>query len=122
MYFNLGQVKMFRAPTARANVAYCVVKVEQVAKKPEVEATILAIVLRKLRKYKVSKIVVYSNLVAKVKALAEKLECQVLPSSPRLCRGVKTAHIREELKDWTEVLLYVAINSICSESEEAGTA
>jgi hypothetical protein len=36
---------------------------------------VLAIVQQKLRKYKSSKIVVYSNLVAKVKALAEKLRC-----------------------------------------------
>jgi hypothetical protein len=36
---------------------------------------VLAIVQRKLRKYKARKIVVYSNLVAKVKLLAEKLSC-----------------------------------------------
>jgi hypothetical protein len=35
----------------------------------------LVIVQQKLRKYKSSKIVVYSNLVAKAKALAEKLRC-----------------------------------------------
>jgi superfamily II DNA helicase RecQ len=75
MHFNLEQVKMFRAPTAQTNVAYRVVKVGQEAKKQEVEAAVLAIVRRKLRKYKASKIVVYSNLVAKVKALAEKLSC-----------------------------------------------
>jgi hypothetical protein len=34
---------------------------------------VLAIVQRKLRKYKTSKIIVYSNLVAKVKVLVEKL-------------------------------------------------
>jgi hypothetical protein len=36
---------------------------------------VLAIVQQKLRKYKASKVVVYSNLVAKVKVLAEKLNC-----------------------------------------------
>jgi hypothetical protein len=36
---------------------------------------VLAIVQQKLKKYKSSKIIVYSNLVAKVKALAEKLRC-----------------------------------------------
>jgi hypothetical protein len=34
---------------------------------------VLAIVQQKLKKYKSSNIIVYSNLVAKVKALAEKL-------------------------------------------------
>jgi hypothetical protein len=75
MHFNPQQVKIFRAPTARTNVAYRVVKVGQQAKKQEVEATMLAIVRQKLKKYKASKLVVYSNLVAKVKALAEKLGC-----------------------------------------------
>jgi hypothetical protein len=27
MHFNLEQVKIFRAPTARTNIAYCVVKI-----------------------------------------------------------------------------------------------
>jgi superfamily II DNA helicase RecQ len=76
MHFDPDQVKMFRASTARTNVAYHVVKIGQRAKKQEVEATVLAIVQRKLRKYKSSKIIVYSNSVAKVKALAEKLNCQ----------------------------------------------
>jgi superfamily II DNA helicase RecQ len=67
---------MFRAPTARTNVAYCVVKVSQQAKKQEVKATVLAIVQQKLKKYKASKLIVYSNLVAKVKALVKKLSCQ----------------------------------------------
>jgi hypothetical protein len=56
-------------------VAYHVITIGQRAKKQEVEATVLAIVQRKLRKYKASKIRVYGNLVAKVKALAEKIRC-----------------------------------------------
>jgi superfamily II DNA helicase RecQ len=76
MHFDPEQVNMFRAPTARTNVAYRVVKVGQEAKKQEVEAAVLAIVRRKLRKYKAGKLVVYGNSVAKVKALAEKLSCQ----------------------------------------------
>jgi hypothetical protein len=64
---------MFKVPTAWINIAYYVVKVEQRVKKQEVEIAVLAIVQHKLRKYKTSKIIVYSNLVAKVKALAEKL-------------------------------------------------
>jgi superfamily II DNA helicase RecQ len=76
MHFNSEQVKMFRALTARTNVAYRVVKVGQRVKKQEVEATVLAMVRRKLRKYMAGKVVVYGNSVPKVKALAEKLECQ----------------------------------------------
>jgi superfamily II DNA helicase RecQ len=76
MHFDPEQVKMFRAPTARTNVAYRVVKVGQRAKKQEVEATVLAMVRRKLRKNKAGKMVVYGNSVSKVKALAEKLGCQ----------------------------------------------
>jgi superfamily II DNA helicase RecQ len=76
MHFDLERVKMFRAPTARTNVAYRVVRVGRKAKKQEVEATVLAMVQRKLRKYKAGKIVVYGNSVPKVKALAEKLGCQ----------------------------------------------
>jgi superfamily II DNA helicase RecQ len=76
MHFDPEQVQMFRAPTARINVAYRVVKVGQQAKKQEVEATVLAMLRRKLKKYKAGKLVVYGNSVAKVKALAEKLGCQ----------------------------------------------
>ncbi|KAI1589201.1 RecQ Superfamily II DNA helicase, partial [Pyrenophora tritici-repentis] len=53
MHFERGQVRMFRAPTARSNIAYRV----------------------KVRKYKSGKIVVYGNSVPKVKGLAEKLKC-----------------------------------------------
>jgi hypothetical protein len=42
-----------------------------------VEATVLAMLRWKLRIYKAGKIVVDSNSVAKVKALAEKLGCQI---------------------------------------------
>jgi superfamily II DNA helicase RecQ len=76
MHFDSEQVKMFRAATARTNVAYRVVKVGKEAKKQEVEVTVLAMVRRKLRKYKAGKIVIYGNSVSKVKALAEKLGCQ----------------------------------------------
>jgi superfamily II DNA helicase RecQ len=76
MHVDPEQVNMFRAPTARINVAYRVVKVCKEAKRQEVEATVLAMVRRKLRKYKAGKVVVYGNSVPKVKALAEKLGCQ----------------------------------------------
>jgi superfamily II DNA helicase RecQ len=64
---------MFRALTARTNIAYSVVRVKKERKREEVEEIILKAVQQKLRKYKQGKVVVYSNLVPKVKALAEKL-------------------------------------------------
>jgi superfamily II DNA helicase RecQ len=67
---------MFRAPTARTNVAYRVVRVDKERKRQEVEAIVLKAVGQKLRKYRTGKIVVYGNSVPKVKALAEKLRCQ----------------------------------------------
>ncbi|KAA8615982.1 hypothetical protein PtrV1_11378 [Pyrenophora tritici-repentis] len=75
MHFERGQVRMFRAPTARSNIAYRVVRVEKERKRQEVEATVLAMVQQKVRKYKSGKIVVYGNSVPKVKGLAEKLKC-----------------------------------------------
>jgi hypothetical protein len=59
-------------------VAYRLITIGQRAKKQEAEATVLAMVRRKLRKYKAGKIRVYGNLVAKVKVLAEKIGCQAL--------------------------------------------
>ncbi|KAI0603762.1 RecQ Superfamily II DNA helicase, partial [Pyrenophora tritici-repentis] len=75
MHFERRQVRMFRAPTARSNIAYRVVRVEKERKRQEVEATVLAMVQQKVRKYKSGKIVVYGNSVPKVKGLAEKLKC-----------------------------------------------
>ncbi|KAA8617344.1 RecQ Superfamily II DNA helicase [Pyrenophora tritici-repentis] len=85
MHFERGQVRMFRAPTARSNIAYRVVRVEKERKRQEVEATVLAMVQQKVRKYKSGKIVVYGNSVPKVKGLAEKLKCHA--SSPRGWQG-----------------------------------
>jgi superfamily II DNA helicase RecQ len=75
MHFELEQVKMFRAPTTRTNIAYQVVRVERKRKRQEVEAIVLKVVKQKLHKYKAGKVVVYCNSVSKVKALAEKLYC-----------------------------------------------
>jgi hypothetical protein len=76
MHFDLEQVKMFRILIARTNIAYHVVTVKKERKRQEVEAIVLKAVQQKLRKYKQGKVVVYSNSVPKVKALAEKLHCQ----------------------------------------------
>jgi hypothetical protein len=57
-----------------------VVQVGKVVKKKEVEAIVVEIVQRKLRKLRKSllgKVVVYSNLVTKVKELAKQLGCNV---------------------------------------------
>jgi RecQ family ATP-dependent DNA helicase len=75
MYVEREQVDLFRAETARTNVAYRVIRVGKAAKKKEVEEMVLGMVRQKLRKYKASKIVVYSNSVPKVKELAKKLDC-----------------------------------------------
>ncbi|KAI2476310.1 ATP-dependent DNA helicase recQ [Pyrenophora tritici-repentis] len=75
MHFERRQVRIFRAPTARSNIAYRVVRVEKERKRGEVEASVLEMVRQKVAKYKTGKIVVYGNSVPKVKGLAEKLKC-----------------------------------------------
>ncbi|CAN9448941.1 unnamed protein product [Alternaria alternata] len=50
-------------------------KLGKAAKKKEVEEIVLGIVQQKLRKHKTGKVVVYGNLVPKVKELAKKLDC-----------------------------------------------
>ena len=66
---------MFRADTARTNVAYRVIKVDKSVKTKEVEAMVLEVVRQKLKKYKTGKVVIYGNSVRKVKELAEQLGC-----------------------------------------------
>ncbi|CAN9275191.1 unnamed protein product, partial [Alternaria alternata] len=75
MYVERDQVDLFRAETARTNVAYRVIRVGKAAKKKEVEEIVLGMVQQKLRKHKTGKVVVYGNLVPKVKELAKKLDC-----------------------------------------------
>jgi RecQ family ATP-dependent DNA helicase len=75
MYVEREQVDLFRAPTARTNVAYRVIRVGKSAKKKEVDEMVVRMVQQKLRKYRKGKVVVYSNSVPKVKELAGKLDC-----------------------------------------------
>jgi superfamily II DNA helicase RecQ len=75
MYVERDQVDLFRAETARTNVAYRVIRVGKAAKKKEVEEMVLGMVQQKLRKHKTGKVVVYGNSVPKVKELAKKLDC-----------------------------------------------
>jgi len=75
MYVERDEVDLFRAETARTNVAYRVIRVGKAAKKKEVEEMVLGMVRQKLRKHKTGKVVVYSNSVPKVKELAKKLDC-----------------------------------------------
>jgi superfamily II DNA helicase RecQ len=75
MYVKRDQVALFRAETARTNVAYQVVRVGTAAKKKEVEEIVLRIVRQKMRKHKTGKVVVYGNSVPKVKELAKLLGC-----------------------------------------------
>jgi superfamily II DNA helicase RecQ len=75
MHFDPDQVKVFRAETARTNVAYRVIKVGKAARKQEVEEMIVGVVQQKLRKYRKGKVVVYGNSVRKVQGLAQQLGC-----------------------------------------------
>ncbi|KAF9733878.1 hypothetical protein PMIN01_08221 [Paraphaeosphaeria minitans] len=75
MHFDPDQVKVFRAETARTNVAYRVMKVGRAAKKHEVEEMVLGVVRQKLRRYRKGKVVVYGNSVRKVQELAQQLGC-----------------------------------------------
>ncbi|KAK7177507.1 DNA helicase [Paraphaeosphaeria sporulosa] len=75
MHFDADQVKVFRAETARTNVAYRVIKVGRAAKKQEVEDVVLGVVRQKLRRYRKGKVVIYGNSVPKVQALAQQLRC-----------------------------------------------
>lgn len=75
IYVEREQVKLFRAETARTNVAYRVIRVGKAAKKKEVEEIVLGKVQQRLCKHKTGKVVVYSNSVPKVKELAKKLGC-----------------------------------------------
>ncbi len=61
MYFKKDQVKMFRARTARVNVAYRVVNIGGLRRREE----------------KAGKVVVYCNTVGKAKRIAEALGCDV---------------------------------------------
>lgn len=76
MCFTREQVKMFRQPTTRVNVAYQTIKVGRSVKKKMVESMVVETVQRRLRKYKTGKIIVYGNSKPKVNALAERLDCR----------------------------------------------
>jgi superfamily II DNA helicase RecQ len=74
MHFQTEQVDMFRARTARVNVAYRVVYVQKAAGREEEEA-VLRIIQRRIRMIKSGKVVVYGGTVGKVKKIAEELGC-----------------------------------------------
>ncbi|OAL42731.1 P-loop containing nucleoside triphosphate hydrolase protein, partial [Pyrenochaeta sp. DS3sAY3a] len=74
MCFAREQVKTFRQPTTRVNVAYQTIKVGRSVKKKMVESMVVETVQQRLRKYKTGKIIVYSNSKPKVNALAERLD------------------------------------------------
>ncbi|KAL1640735.1 hypothetical protein SLS61_010230 [Didymella pomorum] len=75
MHYERGQVKMFRQPTTRTNVAYQTIKISRSAKKKDVESMVVKTVRQKMRKYRTGKLIVYGNSKPKVKALAEQLDC-----------------------------------------------
>ena len=90
-YVERDQVDLFRAETARTNVAYRVIRVGKAAKKKEVEEIVVRTVRQKLRKHKTGKVVVYSNPVPKVKELAQALGCHAYHH-----KGVGKASMLEE--------------------------
>jgi superfamily II DNA helicase RecQ len=75
MHFERDQVKIFQARTTRSNVAYQVIGIDKVLKKQKVEAVVVNKARQKMQQYKLGKIVIYGNSVAKVKTLAEKFSC-----------------------------------------------
>jgi superfamily II DNA helicase RecQ len=75
MHFTRDQVKLFRAPTTRTNVAYRVIRVGRRIKAKEMEAMVMRMVRQKLRKFRSGKMVIYGHSVPKVKELAKKLDC-----------------------------------------------
>ncbi|KAJ4392412.1 hypothetical protein N0V91_011400 [Didymella pomorum] len=91
MYVEREQVELIRAATARTNVAYRVIRVGKAAKKKEVEEMVVCTVQQKLRKHKKGKVVVYGNLVLKVKELAQALGCYAY-----YYKGVGKASMLEE--------------------------
>jgi superfamily II DNA helicase RecQ len=75
MHYERGQVKMFRQPTTRTNVAYQTIKISRSAAKKGVESMVVETVRQKMRKYRTGKLIVYGNSRLKVKALSEQLDC-----------------------------------------------
>ncbi len=75
MYFKKDQVKMFRARTARVNVAYRVVNIGGLRRREEKESVVLELIRKKVRKCGTGKVVVYCNTVGKAKRIAEALGC-----------------------------------------------
>ena len=75
MYFKKEQVRVFRARTARKNVAYRVVDISGMGRRGDKEEVVLGLIERQFRKYAAGKVVVYGNTVRKVKGMAEALGC-----------------------------------------------
>jgi CRISPR/Cas system-associated endonuclease/helicase Cas3 len=75
MYFKKDQVKMFRARTARVNVAYRVVNIGGLRRREEKESVVLELIRKKVRKCGTGKVVVYYNTVGKAKRIVKALGC-----------------------------------------------
>lgn len=75
MYFTTEQVKMFQAPTARANIAYCVIDISQTGRTAFKEELMLSLIKQKLASQAEGKMVIYGNSAGKVQKLAEQLGC-----------------------------------------------
>jgi superfamily II DNA or RNA helicase len=75
MHFHREQVSMFRASTARSNIAYRVVKVDRAARREDQEKVVVEWIGRKLAKVKTGKVVIYANTVGKVRRIAQAFGC-----------------------------------------------
>ncbi|KAI1663164.1 DEAD/DEAH box helicase [Pyrenophora tritici-repentis] len=100
MHFERGQVRMFRAPTARSNIAYRVVRIEKERRRGEVEASVLEMVRQKVAKYKTGKIVVAMRIITHAVGKASMLEefmggkQRVIVATSALGMGVDVPDIR----------------------------
>ncbi|KAF2176947.1 hypothetical protein K469DRAFT_605164, partial [Zopfia rhizophila CBS 207.26] len=70
-------IKIFRVRTARVNVVYQIVKINRIGRQREKEKIILDLIKRKLERYKTGKIVVYYNIIRKVKKIIGVLDYNI---------------------------------------------
>ena len=75
MHFEKGQVRTFRARTARKNVAYRVVDTSGMGGRGDKEKAVLGLIEERFQKHAAGKVVVYGSTVRKVKRIAEALGC-----------------------------------------------
>ena len=73
MYWTEGQVSMFRARTTRKNIQYQVMELGEGSSQKEWDETVIRVAEAKHKQYYLGKVIVYANIVKKVKDLADGL-------------------------------------------------